>query len=247
MVDMAGNGLDFCNVSENLRQVGMKTKIVLVATPGNHAKEYLAHIQKYDVDVKLVETFRNLENVLSQEPYNGIIVDLKTKLKAPREHKELAYEVLEHYPVLQARLIPESDKLQTIPFGKASKEISLEAFLTDLCPRFHARKIRTSIRRRVHFNTLLSSSGSFDMQDVVRTITLNVSAGGCFIITSQNMETGSNVAFIFKELATRTPIIGEVRWGVTWGRQMAVPGVGIKFEDIEDKQIQELTEKYGLE
>ena len=90
-------------------------------------------------------------------------------------------------------------------------------------------------------------SGSFEVNDVTRTITLNVSTGGCFVITDQTLESGSNIAFIFKELATRTPIIGEVRWVVTWGRKMTMPGMGIKFEDIEDLQHQELTEKYGLE
>ena len=32
----------------------------------------------------------------------------------------------------------------------------------------------------------------------------------------------------------------------TLGEKMVIPGIGIRFEDIEKQQLQELTEKYNL-
>ena len=223
-----------------------KPKVALVATHKADIEVYLKHLVKHDVEIQVVASLKQLENFLSSEPYNGIIVDLKTKLSLPRGQKELAYELLEHYPVLQSRIIPNSNRLQIMPFGKAQNDVSLETFLREECLGFAARKIRSSIRRKIHFNILLSRNGSFSMQDLERTITLNVSRDGCFIVTPSKWPEHASVPFIIKELELKTPIVGEIRWSIPWGQGMQVPGIGIKFEDIQPSQQQELVEKYDL-
>ncbi|MFZ1986824.1 MAG: PilZ domain-containing protein [Desulfatitalea sp.] len=223
-----------------------KVKIILVVAEPGLLKAYIECFKAYDIEIEAVESLVGLEKKLSEDTFNGIIVDLKTKLMAPRDDKELAYEMLEHYPVLQCRILPDSGKLQSMPFGKAKKEVTLDSFMTELCPAFDARKIRSSQRKPIVFNVLLSKNGNFTATEVERTFTVNVSKGGCYIATCQKLSLGDSVAFIIKELSNRAPIVGEIRWQIPWGETMAIPGIGIKFEDIEKGQIKELTEKFRL-
>lgn len=223
-----------------------KTKVVLVASESQQISTYQKQLHPFDLDVTTVSSINGLGELLAKDGYNGIILDLKTKLKAPRDQKELAYELLEHYPVMQARIVDESGKIQTMPFGKAANGITLTEFVEELCPNFDARKIRSSQRRDLHFNILLSKNGNFAVEDIERTYTVNISKGGCFISTSLDWTVGHSAAFIIKELGVRTPVVGEVRWHTPWGKKMVIPGIGIKFEDIERQQLQELIGKYKL-
>lgn len=227
----------------NLEQ---KARIVLVVSDPPLSAAYLKHLDSYQAEVKTVGSIKELERELSREGYNGIIIDLKTKLAAPRDQKELAYELLEHYPVLQSRIIPDSGKFQAMPFGKAKGEVSLDQFMTQVCPEFGARMVRSSPRKSLHFNVLLSRNGNFSGADVERACTLNVSKGGCFIVSTLNWLIGNSVAFIFKELTHTTPMVGEIRWHTPWGKAMAMPGIGIKFEDMEAGQARELVDKFRL-
>jgi len=76
-----------------------KPKIVLVVNQDAEAEIYLKQFRNYDVDITLATGFKDLERFLATGSYNGIIVDLKTKLSVDREQKMLAHDLLEHYPV----------------------------------------------------------------------------------------------------------------------------------------------------
>jgi hypothetical protein len=51
---------------------------------------------------------------------------------------------------------------------------------------------------------------------------------------------------VFNELTDKTPLCGEIRWYVQWGRTMTMPGIGISFKQIKTQQLDELIEKYSL-
>lgn len=218
----------------------MKTKIALVANQKNDIELYLKKITRHDVEIVVVPSFQNLEKILMENAFNGIIVDLKTKLALPKEEKELAYQIIDHYPVLQSRIIPDSNKIQGMPFGKTHKDVTLDTFISNECPAFSARKVREGIRRKLHLNVLLSKSGQFTKEDIERTVTLNISKGGCFIVSATPFNKNTSVVFIIKELKIKTPIVGEIRWCIPWGKHYRIPGIGIKFEDIQEEQIQEM-------
>ena len=224
----------------------MVPKIALVAGKKEDVDTYLKNLQNFEAEIKVCESFKELECCLALESYNGIIVDLRTKLSVPRDQKVLAYDLLEHYPVLQSRIIPDSGRLQTMPFGKAQRDVTMEVFLSEECPNFAARKIRSAIRRTIHFNVVLSKSGNFTANEVEKTVTLNLSRDGCYILSTQQFEDRSSVAFIIKELKHRTPIVGEIRWVIPWGKTMRIPGIGVKFEDIHCDQHAEMVEKYNF-
>lgn len=224
----------------------MKTRIALVADQQEDIDVYRKQLDRPGVSLEVVPSFDDLERYLSANPTNGIVVDLKTKLGVSKEQKALAYSLLNHYPVLQSRILPGSKTVQTMPFGKARRDLSLEAFLSGSGPGLDARTIRAGKRRSIHFNILLSRTGSFSLDDLERTVTVNASRKGCFILSSAEWSNRTSTAFIIRDLAVKTPVVAEIRWCVPWGREMRLPGIGVRFEDIQSSQLDELVEKYGL-
>lgn len=221
----------------------MSIRLMLVATEGNAMQVYINAIKLLGVQLDTASTFKELYNRLSEKAYNGILVDLKTKVKAPREEKELTDEVLDQFPVLQLKLGNEPGLIQTFYYGQTKKYGTLEKFVNEECRAFKARTIRLSSRSKTHFNVILSKTGDFLEKDIDRTITVNVSEGGCFIYSIDNWEINSNVRFAFKELDDKNPIIGEVMWRVLWGEKMQIPGIGLRFENVSEGQLKQISEK----
>jgi hypothetical protein len=48
------------------------------------------------------------------------------------------------------------------------------------------------------------------------------------------------------ELQDKTPISGDIRWKMEWGKTMMIPGIGINFKQIKANQREELIDKYSL-
>ncbi|MFZ1986066.1 MAG: hypothetical protein WAU91_16735, partial [Desulfatitalea sp.] len=59
-----------------------KVKIILVVAEPDLLKKYIAQFKAYDIEIEAVESLVGLEKKLSEDTFNGIIVDLKTKLMA---------------------------------------------------------------------------------------------------------------------------------------------------------------------
>ena len=92
----------------------------------------------------------------------------------------------------------------------------------------------------IHFNVLLPKTAGFNEEGIRRTVTVNVSKGGCFIYSVDNLASDVEMMIVFKELEDQKPILGEVRWKAKWGEAMQIPGIGIKFEDINEGQLTEI-------
>ena len=220
----------------------MDIRLILVSTEGNAQQVYLKAIKSLGVQLDTVSTFKDLYSCLSKKAYNGVLVDLKTKLKAPREEKERTDAVLIQFPALQLKLGNEPGLIQTFYYGQTKGYGTLEKFVNEECRAFKARTIRLSPRLKRHFNVILSKMGDFLEKDIIRTVTVNVSEGGCFIYSIDNWEMNSNVKFALKELDDKNPIIGKVIWRILWGKIMQIPGIGLRFKDISEGQLKQMRE-----
>ncbi len=76
----------------------MDIRLILVSIKGNALQTYIKAIESLGVQLDTVPTFKELYNSLSKTAYNGILIDFKTKVKAPREEQELTDEVLDQFP-----------------------------------------------------------------------------------------------------------------------------------------------------
>ena len=221
----------------------MNTKIILVCEDNEEKNTYLDALESLTVSVETVSSFKSLEGLLLEDPYHGVMVDLKTKIRAMQNEKELAYQILNKYPVVQLRIDEETGEIRTLSDGKSRHDATLEEFIEADCRRFEARAIRSSPRVKYHFNALLSKTEKYSEDNSERTITFNVSKGGCFIISSHEWKLKQPVSFRIKDIEDQAPISGEVRWYKPWGKSVGIPGIGVKINSIKESQLQEIYEK----
>lgn len=163
----------------------MSTRVVLVSKESSEKELYLNALTKLGVDVDSVSSFGELRKIVLENPCHGILVDLRTKINAPKGDKEIAHDILEIFPVVQLRWDPEEDEIKTLYFGQAKGGGTLEEFINEECQSIPPRAIRASIRRNIHFNVLLSGEEGFEEDTLERSITINVSGGGVFHLLKQ--------------------------------------------------------------
>lgn len=217
----------------------MKTRVVLVVKAVDARQAYLEALKPFDVHVTVVSSFYRLKRVLAHRAYHGIMVDVVTKIKAAREEGRLDQEVIEQYPLIQLRWNRELDHISTFAMGRSAPGGTLQTFIEKTCRTFRPRPIRSFERIDVHYNVLLKNAAA-DENGYIRSVTIDVSKGGCFLYTVGNWETGQKVRLGFKELKDQRLMEGEVRRVQAWGRAMQIPGIGIRFTRISPAQRAEL-------
>jgi hypothetical protein len=226
--------------------VVMTTKVILVCEEAGAKQAYLGAMKPLGVQVDAVSSFRELHKALIERPYHGVMVDLRTKIQAPSNDKGLIHDILERFPVVQLKWEGTKGQIQTLYFGQSKGSGSLEDFIVKECGCVAARTIRSCARRSINFNVIVSKSADFSSNGAERSITIDVSKGGCFIYSCGQWQGTSNVWFIIKELKDDTPILGAVRWRLSWGEAMRIPGIGVKFEDMTKKQLEEMGDKFNI-
>jgi hypothetical protein len=224
----------------------MNVKVILVCQEEGKAKQaYLNAIKSFGVKVDTAPSLMELHKMLIENTYNGVMVDFRTRVKASNEEKDLVHDIFEQFPVAQLNFDEKTGEIRSFHYSRTSKGETLESFIKEECRSFIARPIRSTIRKKIHFNVLISNTGDFTEKEIDRTVTMNVSKGGCFIYSVDNLQNDTKVLMVFKELEGRKPILGEVRWKAWWGEAMQIPGIGVKFENLGDGQLGEIGKILG--
>lgn len=224
----------------------MKKKVVLVCGDENTRKVYLDHIKPHGIHVDTVSSLKELHQSLIENSYNGVLIDIKTKIRASLKEKELVYKILELYPAAQLLHDQKTGIIRATFIGKSRGSGSIASFIEVECHSFNKRSIRSNSRKKVHFNVVLQKKGDFSLTKTDRSVTLDVSVGGCFIYSIDDWEVGNSVWFVLKELANDKPIQGVVRWVKCWGERMQIPGFGVEFEEICKEQLVEMRDKWRV-
>jgi Tfp pilus assembly protein PilZ len=119
-------------------------------------------------------------------------------------------------------------------------------FVDRFCRCHPARRCRGSKRRPLHFNVFLSRQRE-TQDEVEKTVTLDISEGGCFLITSQAWQQGENVWLRFADLCDGTPVRAEVRRHLPWGESLCIPGIGLEFKKMPPTLLQQLRRRLTAE
>lgn len=180
------------------------------------------------------------------KPYNGVMIDVPTKIKASKEEKTLVHEILNKFPVIQLKWESKSGTIKTLSHNQYKSGGTLNDFINQECRSFNPRTIRASVRKNINFNVILANNNNFGEENIEKTITIDVSKEGCFIYSPKKWEIHSNVRFIINEIDDHTPIRGEVMWGIEWGKAMRIPGIGVMFNDIKSCQLGNISDKIDL-
>ncbi|MBF0610331.1 MAG: PilZ domain-containing protein [Magnetococcales bacterium] len=214
----------------------MAMRLILVSNRSDATEAYRSNIHDDDVIMDVVDSFYALYQKLARESYQGVLIDMPTKIKAPHEEKDLVNEVLERFPVIQLGWDANSGNIRSFYYGQCKGAGRIQDFITNECRRFVPARARFEKRLPITFNVQLLSIGERLQPVNERTVTINVSRGGCYIYYLDEWNVGEKVAMRLKELADSPPITGVVRWGIHWGVSMKIPGFGISFEEITEAQ-----------
>lgn len=224
----------------------MNTKLLLVARDGEAKQAYLDTIKHFDIDVDTVSSIMELYKTMINTPYNGVMIDAPTKIKASKEEKTLVHEILDKFPVIQLKWEGKTCVIKTLFHNQYKTGGTLNDFINQECLSFNPRTIRASVRKNINFNVILANNDDFSEENIERTVTIDVSKGGCFIYSPEKRQSNSNIWFIINELDDNTPIRSEVMWSLEWGKAMRIPSIGVMFTDIKSCQLENISDKINL-
>lgn len=183
----------------------------------------------------------DMNQQLVRTPFNGVVLDVQTTARISPKDRIFLQEVSEYYPSLLMRWNKAAQKIGGLVFGEIlDKQNPLEDFVTRFCRAERALIYRENKRYDIHFNVLLSLDKDFSGETVEKTVTLDLSRGGCFIISSRNWNNIDYAWIRLLELADPSPIRVKLCRYLPWGEQARIPGIGIRFIDLQPGQRQEI-------
>jgi len=137
-----------------------------------------------EVLIDTASTYQELLDSAVNTPYNGMMVDIPTKLKSLSMDKESASKIFDWFPTLQLIYNEKSGQIRTISSGQTNSIETFEVFIARRCISFKARTIRSDRRKAVVFNVILSKCKDVNHEDEEKTVIMNISKGGCFIFSN---------------------------------------------------------------
>ncbi|MCF8128874.1 MAG: PilZ domain-containing protein [Deltaproteobacteria bacterium] len=218
----------------------MDTHILLISSAAQERKIYESAIRALDVKVTAVPSIKGLGEEVKDLFLNGVAMDMSTKIVALKEDREFIYTTLRKFPVAHLTLGKETGKIRLFYPGQPPGA-TLKDFVEKECRTFTPRRLAHHIRKELHFNVLLS--GYPEMVDCERTVSVDVSEGGCFIFSPREWVTGDMVWLKILELSSQQPIGARVKRCVRWGEAMRVPGIGLQFDEMNSSQRRELEKR----
>ena len=224
----------------------MSAKLILLCKEGDAREAYLKEAKAIGVEVDVVSTYSELFKTTITNPYQGVMIDLPTSMRASKDEKGIVQEILEVFPIVQVKWDAATNVIRTMSLGKSISCDTLNEFINKECQEFPARAIRLNTRKIINFNTLISKEETMYDKHIERTVTINCSRGGAFFFSAQDWKDLNTVWFIINELQDKSPIVGKIRWAIAWGKALKIPGIGISFKHINPNQMEELTEKYQV-
>lgn len=215
----------------------MTIQIIVAAADQDNRSRYQQTVKALGADCTAVASLHEMFEVLKKTPFNGLLIDLPTMVKASHEEKLLCHEFLRHFPTLRLRWDKNTEQLRCLLHGSISHEnVTLESFLEHHCRPFKARRIRKHKRLTLHYNVLISRDGQFQDGEVEQSTTLDISEGGCSLFTSSSWEIDQQIWLSFIEFEDPAPIRATVRRWTRWGTAMQVPSIGVRFELLSESQ-----------
>nr|WP_320048308.1 PilZ domain-containing protein [uncultured Desulfuromonas sp.] len=216
-------------------------KLLLYTHDPEVQKHYLKALPDQGAMAVVVSDFKDFFKQSNTIPCSGVLLDVVSSIRASHFDREVIQELLEVYPSLRLRLDPKTGEIRTLMTGAGpGQQISIPKFVETYCTNYPPRCLRMCQRKPIHCNILYSLHKQFAPESVNRSVTMDLSAGGCFLATTEDFTVGERLWIRIIELMDNSPIMVEVRWCREWGKSMMVPGVGLHFSVISDGQMEEI-------
>lgn len=225
----------------------MDVRTIVVADNETLRDLYQKQVTAFGIACDAVTNFHELYRSLQETPYNGLLIDLPTSIRADNTEKVLLHEVQQFYPVLRMKWDDQHQQLRCQLYGSiAGTSMTIRSFIEQHCRPFPARQVRKEKRQQIHLNTLISRDDSFAPQELERSVTLDVSPGGCLLLTTREWQTGTRIWLRILELQDQTPIEAEIRHWTCWGTPRKLPSIGVEFIALTESQQAQLEKPLAI-
>ncbi len=203
---------------------------------------YLDLVSSLNVECEVVHSFVSFyQQAIGVTTYNGFLVDIVSSIKAPPFDRVVIKELMDVYPSLRLRWDPKSGEVRTLMTGAGvGQKISIAYFVTTYCGAFTDRALRLRPRQNINCSVAWSAHAQMSDEESSRTVTVDISVGGCFLYSADTIEVGSTIWLRFVDLVDNSPIKFQVLWLIEWGQSNKMPGWGGKFLCISDAQLAEI-------
>jgi len=191
---------------------------VVIASDADVRSVIEAGLKHLGLDTRGISSLGELPAIVRDVPVGGILLELVTSLKSSAEEKEEAKEVLHLYPFARFRLV--GDQINILGDGNSIEDFAAR------CRQAMPRVIRREARECRYLAVYLSADDGFE--DAEKTVTINVSKGGCFVYSNREWRIGNCVWLRF--LGQESAVSGTVRFWREWGNDEGIPGVGVKYD-----------------
>ena len=195
---------------------------VVIAAAEDTRNALAALLRPLGVETFLLPSATELVPLLRESPVSGILIGVNTAIKATPQEKTIIQDMSNLYPFAKFKL----SESGVLVMGRAK---TLEDFAAE-CQKFPPRTLRREIRKTVYRALLLSARPDFE--DAEKSVTVNLSEGGCFAYTTRQWQSGDRAWVRFLNSGQQRS--GIVRAWVPWGNDRIIPGIGIEFDPLPD-------------
>ncbi|MBU1567430.1 MAG: PilZ domain-containing protein [Proteobacteria bacterium] len=216
---------------------GADIRVLLFVQEGAAKQMYLDALSECGVQVFVSTSFFDLTDEICSNTYHGLLIDVPAKMKAIKENRAYVYRLVERFPVSHLQMDMGSGEVRCYHVNRKFGGTLLD-FINNQCRTFIPQKIRRDAREEVHLPVLVYKHQ--DDKRPERSITEDLSLGGCFIISSRRWKEGQDVWIRFKDISDPLPIRVSIHRVVKWGKPGQIPGIGVQFKDLSPLQNAEL-------
>jgi hypothetical protein len=226
-----------------------ETRILMVVKEQEARGAYEEALQRYGVAFDVAESFDQVLKLSIDNAYSGLMIDILTLIRSSKEEKSIAYDCINYYPSIRVKWDARNKSMNLSPLEQAfsvDAETTLAQFIEKRCRSFDARSLRRFNRKETCLSLLLSTSPEFREETSSRTFTVNISRGGAFIHTLLPLRKNDPVWLRILELEPAEPVKAVVCWGIEWGSCRSIPGVGVRFVDLSESQLEQIAKMANL-
>lgn len=216
-----------------------KIRVLLFVNDEMALRQYLDVLAESSVQVFVSASFFRLSEEICSRTYHGLIVDLPTKMLEIKTNKSEVYRLVERFPVAHVRVDGSTGKIRCSHVSLRQDGNALVAFINDRCRNAQPQKLRATVRMEIHIPVLLFRRRESKRPE--RSITLDISTGGCFIVTAHRWVEGQEIFLGFPELNGLASVRAQIRSVVPWGKGRLIPGIGVEFLDLSTAQTDQLS------
>ena len=219
-------------------------RVLLFVQEGPAKDKYLHALADCGAQVFVTSSFFDLSEEICRQTYHGLFLDLPTKMKAIKENKAYVYRLVERFPVSHLQMDMGSGEIRCFHFNRQFGHTLLD-FINSQCRDFIPQKIYTEARAEIHLPVLVYKHQADKRPE--RSITNDLSPGGCFIFSSRRWKEGQHIWVRFKDISDALSIQAHIKMVVKWGKPRQIPGIGVQFKELSPAQVIELAKFFRLD